>query len=250
MNSKRLKSHVVILSRHGQTAPWLGNEGVTYAVLRDHLRSKVASGHESECWPFSGARSRIGYGRLSQRIGPREEGRRRWMLAHRVAFEIANGPIEAGLMVLHRCDNPPCCNPSHLYAADHKQNMEDIVARRRLRHGESNHSAVLTEAQVMQIRAERDASPPVKLRVLSGRYGVSINAISAAAMGKTWSRAGTDEPTSAGPPLMSIKCPVCSAAVGASCVAVQRYAPGKPIGTALSRPHMARRVPQGTRRET
>jgi hypothetical protein len=75
------------------------------------------------CIEWTGARDRYGY------------GMRRWngrtTRAHRVAWEQANGPIPAGLSVLHRCDNPPCINVDHLYAGTHQDNMRDRGLRGR-----------------------------------------------------------------------------------------------------------------------
>jgi hypothetical protein len=76
------------------------------------------------CWEWSGFRNlaRGGYGYV--------EGRR----AHRVAWELANGPIPEGLHVCHRCDNPPCCNPSHLWLGTDLDNARDKIAKRRQDH--------------------------------------------------------------------------------------------------------------------
>lgn len=71
----------------------------------------------SECWEWSGSRDRKGYG-----FG--DGGR-----AHRLAWEWENGPVPAGLMVLHRCDNPPCCNPKHLFVGTALDNARDALAK-------------------------------------------------------------------------------------------------------------------------
>lgn len=51
--------------------------------------------------------------------------------AHRVAWQVTNGPIPDGMWVLHRCDNPPCIRPEHLFLGDHDLNMADKVAKGR-----------------------------------------------------------------------------------------------------------------------
>ncbi|MFB9187253.1 HNH endonuclease signature motif containing protein [Dactylosporangium sucinum] len=62
----------------------------------------------------------------------RRSGKVKLLLAHRVAWEVANGqPIPDGLQVLHSCDNPPCCNPAHLSIGTQAENMQQMVARGR-----------------------------------------------------------------------------------------------------------------------
>lgn len=100
--------------------------------------------------------------------------------AHRVAYELANGPIPAGFMVLHRCDNTLCCNPSHLYLGNHDQNMQDMVDRQRragIGAGEQNGRAKLTQEQADAIRSTYEAGS-VSQQALADQYGVSQFAIS------------------------------------------------------------------------
>ena len=67
-----------------------------------------------DCWPWHGTRDRYGYGRIVCLNSIQK--------AHRVSYEMANGPIQDGLLVMHSCDNPNCVNPAHLSVGTQKQN--------------------------------------------------------------------------------------------------------------------------------
>jgi len=77
-----------------------------------------------DCWLWTACRTTHGYGQF------RPE-RSRGAQAHRVAWELTNGPIPAGMLVLHRCDNPPCVNPAHLFLGTQSDNMRDMYAKGR-----------------------------------------------------------------------------------------------------------------------
>ena len=96
------------------------------------------------CWVWTGSRDEAGYGHLriaafkwSQITGDKSVSRwqthnsNQHFAAHRLAYQIANGPIEKDRRVLHKCDNPPCCRPDHLEAATHRDNMRDMVGKGR-----------------------------------------------------------------------------------------------------------------------
>lgn len=85
-----------------------------------------------ECWPWLGATNTDGYGiiRGDRELDP-ETGKPRWplLLAHRVALSLAlDRPIRDGLLSNHRCDNPPCCRPRHLYEGTRQDNIDDMIA--------------------------------------------------------------------------------------------------------------------------
>ena len=86
---------------------------------------------ESGCWEWNGTIAVNGYGVItSGKHGLRDAH------MHRLSFEIFNGPIPAGAIVRHTCDNPPCMNPDHLLTGTQDDNMQDMVERRRhWRHG-------------------------------------------------------------------------------------------------------------------
>lgn len=94
----------------------------------EHFWSRVdKSAGLDHCWPWMGAflnrHSRFRYGELT-RFG-------KLLLAHRVAWELTNGPIPEGKLILHSCDNPPCCSPAHLRAGTEADNVTDMIAKGR-----------------------------------------------------------------------------------------------------------------------
>ncbi len=96
--------------------------------------------------------------------------------AHRVSYEIFVGPIPSGLSVLHRCDNPPCVNPVHLFVGTAADNSADACAKGRIRRGERPGVSKLTEAAVRQIRI-RYASGGVTQKKLAAEYGISMSVL-------------------------------------------------------------------------
>lgn len=156
---------------------------------------------DSGCWDWLGQRSQEGYGRLGE------------VFAHRLAYEAFRGPIPPGMYVCHTCDNPPCCNPDHLFIGTNADNVRDSMSKGRWpassgrhwahlrpelaprgeRHGSRTHPdrvargerhghARLTEAQVRLIRTPGSGSA----EELAARFGVTKNAVYMARNGTTW----------------------------------------------------------------
>lgn len=80
-----------------------------------------------ECLEWQGYRMPNGYGHVAF-LG-------RMRLAHRVAYELTHGPIPEGMLVCHRCDNPPCTDPEHLFLGTHSDNVQDMLRKGRCRAG-------------------------------------------------------------------------------------------------------------------
>lgn len=94
------------------------------ATRESRFWAKVdTAGGIDACWPWSGNRIAKGYGIFTHR--GRNAG------AHRTAYQYAVGQIPDGLWVLHRCDNPPCCNPAHLWLGTATDNNRDMIAKGR-----------------------------------------------------------------------------------------------------------------------
>jgi hypothetical protein len=89
--------------------------------LAERFWPKVDRRSSDDCWPWLGFVDNKGYGQL--RVGSSRDGTRRLKSSHRVAYELTKGPVPEGLELDHLCRNPPCCNPSHLEAVTHHENI-------------------------------------------------------------------------------------------------------------------------------
>ncbi len=145
-----------------------------YPPLAERLASKLVV-MPSGCIEFTGYRDRIGYGTIRGNNGKKQQ-------AHRVSWELRHGPIARGMVVRHKCDNPPCCNPDHLEIGTHADNSRDMVIRGRSLHGERNGRARLTDEQVRQIRSLAELG--VDQRSIARRFGISHAYVSYLANGK------------------------------------------------------------------
>lgn len=148
-----------------------------YLTAEERLRAGVDVRGADECWPWLGKKNKRGHGALHAN-GKLSEG------AHRLAWEIGNARrVPEGLWVLHRCDNPPCCNPAHLFLGTAQDNNADMDAkgRRRAARGADCGSALLTPAQALAIwRSDGRAGE------IGARYGVSAGAVKSIRQGRSW----------------------------------------------------------------
>jgi hypothetical protein len=124
----------------------------------------VQVGEPDECWPWTAAKRRRGYGTFTLA--------RRNYVAHRIVYQVATGVDPGDRLVCHTCDNPPCCNPAHLFLGTHTDNVRDMLTKGRGRppHGTRHHGAKLTEEDVREIR--RRAATGEKLVTISRDYAV------------------------------------------------------------------------------
>jgi len=146
--------------------------------VSDRLRDKteVTDG----CWLWRGHALPKGYGVMSVGGSPK--------LTHRLSWEQEHGPIPPGLMVLHRCDNPPCLRPSHLFLGTAADNTNDMIAKGRARPahviGERQGTSKLTDAKVLAMR-ERYALVP-SLPALAREFGVTVPTVWKVIHRKAW----------------------------------------------------------------
>jgi hypothetical protein len=166
-------------TRHKETQTCSRSCGrrLVYGPVDALFWAQVQRGSEDDCWPWLGYQDAAGYGRTNK-CGEH--------FAHRVAWVLTQGQIPTGLKVLHTCDNPPCCNPAHLYLGTQLENMRDMVQRGRGgdHRGQRNGRARISESDVCRIRSEREMGQTQGQ--LAALFGVGQQAISRLLAGKSW----------------------------------------------------------------
>ena len=131
---------------------------------------------ENGCWEWAGGRDNNGYGQMATGRYDSDTGTSRPMKAHRAAYTAWVGD-PTGMVVCHRCDNPPCINPEHLFLGSRADNNADMASKKRNPTGEFRPDAKLTGAQVDEIRA-RYAAGGCTQRRLAQEYGCSQQLVS------------------------------------------------------------------------
>jgi HNH endonuclease len=145
-------------------------------ALSDRFWSKVVCVLATRCWSWTGALDKAGYGRVRQ-ISDNRKGTA--TAAPRVAWELTHGPITGGLFVCHRCDNPTCVNPEHLFLGTDADNMRDMARKGRKR------QAKITAKQVAAIR--RLAEQGESARTLAVRFGLTPSHVRRIVTRRVWS---------------------------------------------------------------
>lgn len=125
------------------------------------------------CWLWTGFKTSSGYGRLGCGL--------KTLLAHRLAYELYVGEIPSGLGVLHRCDNPPCVNPDHLFVGDASDNNKDKMQKGRAPRGETHPASKFTESQVRAMLADKRPYNDIV-----AEYGISKPHLCGLKGGKFW----------------------------------------------------------------
>lgn len=135
----------------------------------------------SGCWEWKGTIHVSGYGRYA--------AKGKCYKAHRYAYELHHGPIPPGLCVMHSCDNRKCVNPAHLSIGTDADNSADCCAKGRHPKGETNGTAKLTSAQVLEIRAvavKGIRGHDCSWKRLAKRFAVDPTTIRAIVQRKNW----------------------------------------------------------------
>lgn len=146
-------------------------------TIEERIAVKVKPPNDNGCVEWSGSKDGYGYGKIRHK--------NRCSCVHRIVWELRNGPIPSGMLVLHRCDNPSCSNIDHLFLGTHDDNMKDMVRKGRSAHlnGIDNPRSKLTEDQVAEIR---NSWPDKSMRCLARKYCVYYNVIYQIIHRETW----------------------------------------------------------------
>jgi hypothetical protein len=139
--------------------------------------------HLSQCWSWVGAKNRYGYGVFG--VDGKIIG------AHRFSFWLHNPSFDINdtkLCVLHKCDNPECCEHAHLFLGSMGDNMRDKEEKGRGRQpkGEKNGRAKLTETQIREIREKYENEKKITYQKIADEYGVTQTTIGDIINNKRW----------------------------------------------------------------
>ncbi len=149
------------------------------------MKSKIRANikvSESGCWEWQRSRLPKGYGCIS--IGGGKRG-----YAHRESYKAFKGDIPDGMLIMHTCDNPCCCNPEHLEVGTQFDNMKDASRKGRTKNtfnsnttrGEGNVKAKLKASDVIDIYTSTEVT-----KVLAVKYGVTTSLVSMIRRGTVW----------------------------------------------------------------
>jgi len=133
-----------------------------------------------DCWCYTATRSHAGHGHLKRHAN----GHYKHFQAHAYSWIIHFGEIPDGLCVLHKCDNPCCVNPEHLYLGTRRQNNEEASRKGRTAKGETHYAAKLSNDTVIEMR--RLYSDGHTQKALAQKYGIGQGLVSRVVRRKSW----------------------------------------------------------------
>lgn len=143
-----------------------------YRPAKERFNKKWVLCPKTRCWFWTAGKDKDGYGEF---WAGKELGKEHDIGAHRASWLIHNGPIEDAKQVLHKCDNPSCVNPDHLFLGTSAENMQDKVQKNRQPKGEYYNRSDLMESDIPMIR--KSSMPAHELAVIYGVHKSTIDHI-------------------------------------------------------------------------
>ncbi len=139
--------------------------------IKERLFEKIEK--TNTCWIWKGCLIESGYGTIGYK------GKN--FVVHRLMYELFVAKIPEGMLACHICDNKLCCNPSHIFLGTHKDNLVDMVNKKRSNFGEKHHNARLKTEEAREIKFSKE-----KNTILSDRFKVSAGHIDNIRLGIRW----------------------------------------------------------------
>lgn len=139
--------------------------------------SKVDVKGEDECWEWKKCKDKDGYGQY--------QINKKKYLSHRISWILENGDIPKKMCICHKCDNPSCVNPNHLFLGTNKNNSEDMTNKNRQAKGENQGLHKLTEKQILEIRLKYIPYKYTQQK-LAEEYNISRSLIGYIVRNKIW----------------------------------------------------------------
>lgn len=159
---------------------FIGNNQFSGLSTEDRFWQKVDKRSDDECWNWIGCtHHQWGYGTF--------KAEKKFMAAHRYSWTLHFGEIPDGMLVCHKCDNPPCVNPKHLFLGTNADNMHDMKnkGRQALVSEEKNPNVKLSREDVVQIKTLH-ASGKLSGAELARRFGVKSETVYHILNGMIW----------------------------------------------------------------
>lgn len=164
---------IVFYSSHKDRGIWCSRKCQHNSTLKERFFYKVEK--TDSCWNWIGGKYSNGYGCMF--VGRKLTG------AHRVSWMVHNGAIPSGMQILHRCDNPPCVNPDHLFLGSQLENIRDMLGKNR---GGQHKCRTVTASDVIAIRKEREETG-ASFKRIGEKYGFCANTAWMICTRKSWS---------------------------------------------------------------